>query len=165
MMHNPLFLAASIACCFAPLAVTVHAQGTPADYQRAATLRAKYQAAALNLPETPNWLDGDRFWYRKTVVGGHQFVLVDTGGAKTAAFDHEKLALSLSKRSGETYSAVKLPFSTFSFADDGKAIEMIVADSRFKCSLVDYTCQKLGPMTTGARSLRPSPKNCRANSH
>ena len=134
------------ASCSLLMQVNVRAQGTLADYQRAATLRTKYQAAALNIPETPTWVDGGRFWYRKSVPGGHQFVMVEAGaGQKTTAFDHEKLAASLSKATSESYTGLSLPFSTFSLVDDGQAIEVVAVDSRWKCSIADYECQKVGP--------------------
>jgi len=108
---------------FLPFAV--YAQGTLADYQRAGMLRARYQAAALNIPETPSWLDKGRFWYRKSVAGGHEFVMVDAStGAKAPAFDHEKLAASLSKAANASYTAVTLPFNTISFVDHDQAIEV-----------------------------------------
>ena len=123
-----------------------NAQGTLADYQRAAGLKKKYEAAALNIPERPSWLEGDRFWYRKSVPGGHAFLIVDAASmAKTPAFDHERLAASLSKAAGATYTAVTLPFPTFRFVDHEKSIEFTAAESRWKCSLGDYVCEKNGP--------------------
>jgi len=133
---------------FLPFAV--YAQGTLADYQRAGTLRTRYQAAALNIPETPSWLDKGRFWYRKSVAGGHEFVMVDAAtGAKAPAFDHEKLAASLSKAANASYTAVTLPFNTISFVDNDQAIEVIAAEFKWKCSLSAYACQKLGPGPPG----------------
>src|SRR5579871_2663105 len=90
----------------------VHAQGTLADYERAAALKAKYEAAALNIPEKASWLDGDRFWYRKSVAGGHVFVIVNAlTNAKSPAFDHDKLAASLNKAAGTSFNAATLPFA------------------------------------------------------
>lgn len=130
------------------------AQGTLADYQRAAALRAKYQEAALNIPERPTWLEENRFWYRKSVPGGHAFVMVDAGThAKSPAFDHEKLAASLSKAAGAAYTSVTLPFSTVRFVDHDHAIEVIAADLRWKCSLAEYTCEKAGSL--GRRAGEP----------
>jgi dipeptidyl aminopeptidase/acylaminoacyl peptidase len=134
---------------FLPFAV--YAQGTLADYQRAGTLRTRYQAAALNIPETPTWLEKGRFWYRKSVAGGHEFVMVDAStGAKAPAFDHVKLAASLSKAANASYTAVTLPFNTISFVDGDQAIEVVAAEFKWKCSLSDYACQKLGPAPAGA---------------
>jgi len=145
-------------CCPLLLSVILRAQGTLADYQRAATLRTKYQAAALNIPEAPNWIDGSRFWYRKSVPGGHEFVLVEAStGSKTVAFDHGKLAASLSKATGNNYTGVTLPFPAFSLIDDGKAIEVTEGDTRWKCSLVDYECQKAGPVPQRREATFPPP--------
>src|SRR6266481_5999703 len=119
---------------FLPFAV--YAQGTLADYQRAGMLRTRYQAAALNIPETPSWLDKGRFWYRKSVTGGHEFTMIDAGtGTKTPAFDHAKLAESLSKVAGASYTAVTLPFNTISFVDHDQTIEVTAAEFKWKCSL------------------------------
>jgi dienelactone hydrolase len=124
----------------------VDAQGTLADYQRAYGLRAKYQEAARNIPEKPSWLPGNRFWYRKSVPGGHVFVMVDAAtSAKSPAFDHEKLATSLSKAAGASYTSVTLPFSNFRFMNHDQSIEVMAAEFRWKCSLADYSCEQAGP--------------------
>lgn len=48
----------------------VYAQGTAADYERANGLRAKYEAAAIDLAGTPAWIGTThRFWYRKLSRG------------------------------------------------------------------------------------------------
>ena len=45
----------------------------------------------------PNWMAGDKFWYRVLTPSGSEFVFVDAvKGIRTVAFDHEKLAVSLS---------------------------------------------------------------------
>ncbi len=141
---------------FLSLPCAMQAQGTLADYQRAAGLRTRYRAAALNIPETPHWLDGDRFWYRKSVPGGHAFVMVDANtGAKAPAFDHEKLAAALSKAAAETYTGVTLPFSAINFVDRDQAIEIAAAEFNWKCSLADSACEKLGPVSTGPGQRGP----------
>ena len=61
---------------------------------------------------------------------GSEYILVDpVKGTKTAAFDHEKLAAALSTASGRTIKSSMLPFQTFSYAADGKAI-MFNADRK-----------------------------------
>jgi hypothetical protein len=56
----------------------VQAQGTIADYQRAMGLRDKYQGLTVNVPEAATWIEKTaRFWYRKSVKGGNEFVLFD----------------------------------------------------------------------------------------
>ena len=73
------------------------AQGTAADYERANGLRAKYEGLTINVPGPAGWIDKThRFWYRKSVKGGSQFVVFDAETLqKRPAFDHPKLAASL----------------------------------------------------------------------
>ena len=136
---------------------SAYAQGTLADYQRAGGLRVRLQGLAIDIPERTNWIAiSTRFWYRKSVKGGNEFVLVDAETlAKKPAFDHERLAVSLSTAAGQQYTALKLPFNTISFVDDEKAIEFTVGEfqpqfggfggegARWRCNLSDYACKKL----------------------
>src|SRR5438105_3819047 len=69
------------------------AQGTASDYARANGLRAKYEALTVNVPGPATWIDkSDRFWYRRTVTGGAEFVVFDADTRqKRPAFDHQRL--------------------------------------------------------------------------
>ncbi|HEY3384388.1 MAG TPA: prolyl oligopeptidase family serine peptidase [Vicinamibacterales bacterium] len=132
-----------VLCFVVGWAAFAAAQGTLAEYRRAGELREKYQSQALDVPEPATWVGKtNRFWYRRTVKGGHQFVLVDADTQqRRPAFDHEKLAASLSAAATRKYSAVTLPFSTFTFADDEKSLEARVEGTAWKCSLEDYSCK------------------------
>jgi hypothetical protein len=56
----------------------VTAQPTRADYDRATGLRDAYQALVTNVPEPAVWIgETSRFWYRRSVAGGHEFVMMD----------------------------------------------------------------------------------------
>jgi len=123
------------------------AQGTRADYERANALRDRYQALALNVADGANWVgETSRFWYRKSVKGGNEFVLVDAAApVKKPAFDHGRLAASLAAASGEKVTAVTLPFPRFQYIDGEKAVEFIAYEATWKCSLADYVCTKTGP--------------------
>jgi dipeptidyl aminopeptidase/acylaminoacyl peptidase len=125
----------------------IYAQGAQADYERANSIRNRFQGLAVNLPERANWIEKtSRFWYRKSVKGGNEFVLVDAETlAKRPAFDHEKLAASLSSAAGGKYTAVTLPFSAVTFIDNERAIEFAAAGSMWKCDLSEYACKKGGP--------------------
>src|SRR5215203_681599 len=103
----------------------LRAQGTVADYVRASALREKFTGLALNVAEAPRWIEQtSRFYYRKTVKGGQEWVLVDGATqAKTAAFDHEKLAAAIASATGRKATALELPFATFTFVDNSKSIE------------------------------------------
>jgi dienelactone hydrolase len=129
----------------------VRAQGTLSDYQRARALREKFENLTINVPEAAEAVEGtDRFVYRKSVAGGHEFVLVDAEKpSKGPAFDAAKLAESLSKASGKHYEAITLPFRKIRFLDGGNAIEYVERDSTWKTNLSDYTTTKTGPAPPG----------------
>lgn len=101
------------------------AQATLADYQRAMSLRDKHAGLALNVAEAPRWIEQtSRFYYRKTVKGGHEWVLVDGAThAKQPAFDHARLATAIAQAAKGKATATELPFTTFTYVDAGKSIE------------------------------------------
>src|SRR5690242_12402332 len=75
------------------------AKGTLADYQRAMTLRDKYNNKAYNVAEAPRWIEQtSRFYYRRSVKGGNEWILVDGATQeKKPAFDHARLAEAIAK--------------------------------------------------------------------
>jgi dipeptidyl aminopeptidase/acylaminoacyl peptidase len=135
-----LILAPAVAC----------AQGTAADYQRAREARQKYQGLATGVAGPVTWIDAERFWYRRSIPGGNQFVLVDAASlTRRPAFDHDKLAAALSAAAGEKYLPAALPFASIDFADAGAALRVTAAGSEWKCSLTEYLCARAGPARPG----------------
>jgi dipeptidyl aminopeptidase/acylaminoacyl peptidase len=136
------------AVCTIVLAPTaVLAQGTPADYERANGLRAKYEGLAVNVPGPATWIEKtNHFWYRKSVKGGNEFVWFDAETEqKRPAFDHARLAASLTAATGAAagkYTATTLPFNTIAFADNESALEVTVDAVSWRCGLTDYVCKK-----------------------
>ena len=129
------------------------AQVTRDDYERALSMRERYQSLALNIVDAPEWMTGTghRFWYRKTVEGGNQFVLVDAdAGTKLPAFDHAKVAESLSSATGKHYTAVTLPFRSLRFVEKNSAFEFPIEEERWRCELATSTCRDVGPIPRGA---------------
>ncbi|MDD8032072.1 MAG: DPP IV N-terminal domain-containing protein [Acidobacteriota bacterium] len=122
-------------------------QGKVEDYDRAFALREKFTSQAINVPERASWIEKTpRFWYRKTVKGGHEFILVDAEKAtKQPAFDHEKLATALNKETGDKFTAITLPFRSLKFIDEEKALEFEFKDSVWRCDLTTYELKKTGP--------------------
>jgi dipeptidyl aminopeptidase/acylaminoacyl peptidase len=145
-----------------------------ADYARSNSLNTRIANKVFDVAEAPNWVEGSqKFWYRKSVRGANafQFVLVDPATAsKAPAFDHARLATSMSAAAGGTYTATTLPFTTFTYTDNTmQAIEFALAPAgggagrgggggagraggappagappaqRFRCTLTDYTCTR-----------------------
>ncbi|MDY0231812.1 MAG: hypothetical protein RBR88_04945, partial [Candidatus Saccharicenans sp.] len=122
-------------------------QGKVEDYDRAFALREKFTRQAINVPERASWIEKTpRFWYRKTVKGGHEFILVDAEKTtKQPAFDHEKLAAALNKETGDKFTAITLPFRSLKFIDEEKALEFEFKDSVWRCDLTTYELKKTGP--------------------
>ncbi len=166
-------LAFSLIVVLAPAAAS--AQGAVADYERAMTLRDTYQGLAINVPEQPTWIARtNRFWYRRSVRGGNEFVLVNAETrVKEAPFDHSRLAAGISSAAGGKYTAVTLPFTTFTFVDNDRAIEFTLAPGgagggagrgappggpggppMWRCSLETYTCRPPAATGRGGRGGR-----------
>jgi dipeptidyl aminopeptidase/acylaminoacyl peptidase len=121
----------------------LRAQGTIEAYQRAVNLQESFDGLVVNtITGSPQWInDSNMLWYRRTVPGGHEFIRADADRAvKEPAFDHQQLAAVLSQKTGETYSAIDLPFSTFEYIDSGNGIQMIFNDRIYTCSLDLYDC-------------------------
>src|SRR4029077_10108650 len=103
---------------------------------RANKINALNKGKMFRAKVAPTWFpDNKRFWYRNDLRGGNkEFVLVDAErGIRQPAFDHAKLADELSKASGTTYKADKLPFDTIQFVDADKALQFQAGGATWKC--------------------------------
>src|SRR5882724_4865543 len=103
---------------------SLFAQGTPADYERANGLRKKYSDLAVNIPEKATWIGStNRFYYRKSVKGGNEWVVVEAPSlTKKPAFDHNRLAAALSQAANEEYTGLTLPFANFTYGANEQSI-------------------------------------------
>jgi dipeptidyl aminopeptidase/acylaminoacyl peptidase len=162
-------LRAAVAGAVVLLPWVSQAQGTAADYQRAMTLRDKYQNLAIGVTDQTRWIQNtNRLWYRKSVKGGYEFVLVDAETkARGPAFDHARLAASLSTALNRTITPLELPFNQFTFIDGQSTIEFQVTERGaaagpppqgppqappWRCTLADYKCSQ--QQRTGGRGGR-----------
>ncbi len=104
------------------------------------------------------WIDeGDAFWYRMDTRDGMEFVLVNPEeGQRRPAFDHQKLASSLSKATGKPYEHGKLPFNSISFTDNSR-LEFSVDGQRWQCNLDSYECTQVRTEQKG-ESVSPDGK-------
>ena len=134
------------------------AQGTAQDYSRAEQLLPwNFKKLAGRLSVDPHWIEhSDRFWYRVETLTGKEFWLVDpTKRTRISAFDHAKLASSLSQATGKTYSAATLPFNDFEFVNDGRAILVSITKKTWSCGLQSNQCIAAEPRH--AEDELPSP--------
>jgi dipeptidyl aminopeptidase/acylaminoacyl peptidase len=149
---------------------TAAQQGTPvtaADYERAEKFLSYNTNPLVDRGSVrPNWLDGDRFWYRTMTPAGSEFILVDPArGTRAPAFDHAKLAAALSAASGGKFEGTRLPFLTFEIEPDGTSITVSAAKKLWICDIKGYTCNEGLPIPakSGGGALEIlSPDNKRA---
>jgi dipeptidyl aminopeptidase/acylaminoacyl peptidase len=128
-----------------PLALVLGAQAqqtavTTKDYERAERMLSYNTEALIDHSSVkPNWFAGDSFWYRVMTAQGSEFVLINPAkGTRSAPFDQQKLAAALSAAVGKAYTAMMLPFTTFSYSADGKGIVFKTNDWQWKCDLSTY---------------------------
>jgi dipeptidyl-peptidase-4 len=118
-------------------------QFTREDYARAYQMRGGPLIDKLkNWFVVPHWIgQSDEFWYKRDTAKGHDFILVDAAsGRAQPAFDHQKLAQALSQATGAPATAEKLPFESFAFTPDRRAIKVTVAGKQYECSLIPASC-------------------------
>lgn len=89
-------------------AVAAMAQGTLDDYNRAYSLREKFNAKHVYYSNvTPSWIgDSHSFWYVRETPEGRIYTLVDADKkSRRDLFDHKKLAAALADKSGKEVKA------------------------------------------------------------
>jgi len=93
----------------------------------------------------PNWLAEDRFWYRVTTPAGAEFVLADPAkGTHIPAFDHARLAATLSKAANAAYEAFTLPFNEIDLTPDVQVVSFNANGRRWKCDVKGTECTDEG---------------------
>ncbi|MBL8268151.1 S9 family peptidase [Steroidobacter sp.] len=149
-MRQCLTLAALL--CLLPQAGATDSNEIAAGYARAESLLSIGEQLH-NVQIQANWIGTtDRFWYRRTSAQGSEFVLVDAArGSVQPAFDHRRLARSLSQLLGTNQQAEHLPFESFEFRAVQQRLRTVVAGDSVECELRSYVCSKL---TSPAR-IRP----------
>jgi len=133
-----------------------NAQGTQADYERAAQLSAWTRGKVFKSAVRARWLgDRQRLWYRNELGnGGREFVFVDAvAGERRMAFDHSRLAKALSSSLKQDFSSQRLPFDEIAFDDQLTNVRFTVHGKRWECSLASYELRELGPGDADGESL------------
>ncbi len=149
----------SLLCALALVSVMAAptlAQGTRADYERAAKLQERFSNKLFRASVKPEW-SGDRFWYRNDLPGGRrEFLLVDsTAPSRRPAFDHARLASSLSTLLHKPIEAERLPVERIAFTSNPDALRMQVGDTTYLCDLKTYALQPDPEPLGRAKPLAP----------
>lgn len=137
------------AAALMPAAAQQQTAVTAADYARAEKfLGPNVTPLVVGGAVSANWLPEERFWYRNTTAAGSEFILVDPAKASRApAFDHARLAATLSAAAGEKYSAAQLPFQSIDFSADGSTISFNAGTRRWTCDIRGTKCSAAGEAT------------------
>ncbi|CAN5723522.1 S9 family peptidase [soil metagenome] len=131
-----------VALAPAPIAAQHATALTAADYQRAEGLLSQNLASRLYRADVnPNWGGDDRFWYRTRVPGGFEFIDVNPArGTREPAFDHAAVAAAISRATGGSHEARRLPFTGFEWAEGRSAIDIVVEGTGWRCDIVGENC-------------------------
>ena len=125
---------------------------TANDYARAERfLGPAVSSLVIGGTVAAHWLPDERFWYRRQVVDGYEFILV-TPATKTRkpAFDHARLAASLSTAAGGKYSPHDLPFQTIELSADAATVSFDLNSRRWTCDVSGVRCADTGAAQSGA---------------
>ena len=138
---------------------------TAADYARAERfLGANTTPLVSGVLSRQVFLPGGRLLYRNAVEGGHEFILVDPERRTRArAFDHDKLAGSLSVLTESKMNPLRLQLVQLEFADDGRSMTFTIERTKYSCELPSYRCKKVPDSRAGReRNAVVSPDGKRA---
>lgn len=106
-------------------ATVARTQGTAEDYNRAYSLRTKYNAARVTHSDVqPQWIPGtDCFWYIRHTAEQDEYVRVEAGRNRiTPLFDTRRLAEVLTKQSGREAKADRLPIRNVQAGEKGETL-------------------------------------------
>ncbi|QJR37542.1 prolyl oligopeptidase family serine peptidase [Gemmatimonas groenlandica] len=136
----------------------VSAQGTLADYRRAAAINQRFANLTTGITSGLSWVGRtNQAVYRVSVPGGNRFVKVDADQwSKQPAFDHAAVAAGLSVASGQRYTDITLPFPSVVFVENGLAIEGNASGGRYRCAVNGGACARIGDATPAEGSAAPN---------
>jgi dipeptidyl-peptidase 4 len=138
---------------------TALAQGTRADYDRAAALPNMVRGKVFRDRVEPHWFDENRqFWYKiATGPGTHEFVVVEAEKSlRRPAFDHQKLAEALAKKKISNAPANRLPIERIVCDPAGKYVDLRISERWWRCSLDGYN---LSPRPADASADNDPPQS------
>lgn len=140
-----------------PPATNCVAQGTSADFARAAALRTSVEKTVFRDQVQPNWLDGDRFWYRLPIARDqHEYVYVDASqGRREPLFDHVRLAAAIGQKFGRETQAESLAITNLTVDRERQYIRFTIRGRRLNCDLATYALEELTGSDTSAESRLP----------
>jgi dipeptidyl-peptidase-4 len=148
-----------LAVLFAGPESSLHAQSgrmTAAEYDRAVNLLGpNLTGLVIGGTVTANWLPDGRFWYRAQTGSGNEFRLVSPSAKRIVpAFDHQRLATSLSTVAGTAVNGTQLPFLQIDFSARLDSVSFDLGQRRFRCDVKGNGCVAAGSAAVSASGGR-----------
>lgn len=137
------------------------AQGTRADYERAAALPRLYSGKVFKAALEPHWFaNGTRLWYRNDLAeGAREFIVADAlAGTRQPAFDHARVAAEMTRLLGREVRATHLPVDELEF-DAAEPVVRLRGRESWEWNLASGELRRLdagGSETNGLAEVRPS---------
>ena len=124
--------------------LTGFSQGTLKEYKKANSIDSLYKNKVFNSPKEFHWIGDDFLWYVNNVRKGKEYLLVDSKQQKQiVAFDHNRLAQSLSKILGKEIASSELPIDNLEFNNDLSTLIFTTDTLKISCNLNTYQLSKL----------------------
>lgn len=121
------------------------AQGTLKDYKRANAVDSLFKNKVFNAPNEFHWIGNDYVWYSNNIGKGKEFLLADVKQQKQdPAFNHTKLAQSLSKIIGKEVNVNELPVENLEFDKTLSTLTFTADSLKLSCNLNTYELTKVG---------------------
>ena len=139
MIHKKLLLA-----LISIFSVSISAQQlTIVDYKKAEQQLIKHTSKLITgTIDYPVWADNGDLLYRSHTEKGDRFFKVNPQNKqKVLAFDHNKLAKTLSEITKDKVTADKFPFKKVDFNRRGE-LEIKIKDTAYRCDLTKYSCKE-----------------------
>lgn len=123
---------------------TGFSQGTLKEYKKANAVDSLFKNKVFNSPKEFHWIENNNLWYANNTKKGTEYLLVDTKQQKQIeAFDHNRLAQSLSKILGKKITSSVLPIDNLEFSKDLSSLIFTTDTLKISCDLNTYQLSKL----------------------
>lgn len=128
------------------------AQGSLEEFRKSASVEKLFSDKVYNAPSDFHWSGDDFLWYVTMTRDGKRFYKVLPEEQKQElAFDHSRLAESLSSKLEKNISADNLPIQKLEFNEDQSAFTFRTDSHKFSVDLHNYQLTSMGKVEDDSR--------------
>ncbi|WP_456867540.1 DPP IV N-terminal domain-containing protein [Galbibacter sp. BG1] len=128
------------------------AQGTLKDYKRSIAVDTLFKNKTYNTPTAFYWQNNQLFWYVNNTPQGKEYIKVNAlSSSQELAFDHERMAKSLSILTEGTITSGKIAITDLEFNTEQNSVLFNTDSLKVKCNLSDYTLTVLDTLEKSNR--------------